>query len=386
MGAIQYNAVTKTYPGELKPAVDALDLLVADGEFVVLVGPSGCGKTTSLRMLAGLEAVDTGSITMDDRDITNLPPARRDLAMVFQSYALYPHMSVAENIGFPLKMARIPRAEINKRVVKTAQMLDIERVLDKKPKALSGGQRQRVAMGRAIIREPKAFLMDEPLSNLDAKLRVQTRTQIASLQRRLGTTTIYVTHDQTEAMTLGDRVAVIHNGVLLQIDNPRALYARPANAFVAGFIGTPPMNLLNATLCHGGARVGDAFVPLVREICDNERVREDGRVSIGVRPEHIELVAPSEDGIDVEVVLVEEFGGDALVYTQLPLNGGDPHTSEHASIVVRSSLARAPRIGEQVRLRLNLSQMHAFAAGSGELIRPAGEATSVSLPTAGVRK
>jgi len=242
MATVVFDKASRTYPGTTSPAVDQLDLTVADGEFLVLVGPSGCGKSTSLRMLAGLEDVDTGSIRIGDRDVTHVAPKDRDIAMVFQSYALYPHMTVAENMGFALKIAGVSKDERARRVKEAAKLLDLEPYLDRKPKALSGGQRQRVAMGRAIVREPQVFLMDEPLSNLDAKLRVATRTQIAALQRRLGITTVYVTHDQVEAMTMGDRVAVLKDGILQQVDSPRNLYDNPENAFVAGFIAGEPMN------------------------------------------------------------------------------------------------------------------------------------------------
>ena len=242
MAKVIYDHASRIYPGSDKPAVDDLNIEIEDGEFLVLVGPSGCGKSTSLRMLAGLEEIDAGRIFIGDRDVTNVPPKDRDIAMVFQNYALYPHMSVADNMGFALKIAGTPKDEIRKRVEEAAKILDLEQYLDRKPKALSGGQRQRVAMGRAIVRSPQVFLMDEPLSNLDAKLRVSTRTQIASLQRRLGVTTVYVTHDQTEAMTMGDRVAVLAGGVLQQIDSPQRMYDHPNNVFVAGFIGSPAMN------------------------------------------------------------------------------------------------------------------------------------------------
>jgi len=244
MATVTFDKATRIYPGGDKPAVDALDLHVEDGEFLVLVGPSGCGKSTSLRMLAGLEDVNGGRILIGDRDVTTVPPKDRDIAMVFQNYALYPHMTVADNMGFALKIAGTPKDEIKRRVQEAAKILDLEQYLTRKPKALSGGQRQRVAMGRAIVRQPQVFLMDEPLSNLDAKLRVQTRTQIASLQRRLAVTTVYVTHDQVEAMTMGDRVAVLKDGLLQQVDTPRRMYDHPNNVFVAGFIGSPAMNLL----------------------------------------------------------------------------------------------------------------------------------------------
>ena len=243
MASVSFEQATRRYPGTDRPALDRLDLAVGDGEFVVLVGPSGCGKTTSLRMVAGLETVDSGRIRIGDRDVTNVDPKDRDVAMVFQNYALYPHMTVAQNMGFALKIAKTPKAEIRERVLAAAKLLDLQPYLDRKPKDLSGGQRQRVAMGRAIVRRPQVFLMDEPLSNLDAKLRVQTRNQIAALQRRLGTTTVYVTHDQVEAMTMGDRVAVLRDGVLQQCATPRELYRNPDNVFVAGFIGSPAMNL-----------------------------------------------------------------------------------------------------------------------------------------------
>src|SRR3954469_7140602 len=251
MASITYDKATRRYPGSERPAVDALDLEIADGEFLVLVGPSGCGKSTSLRMLAGLEDVDEGSVWIGDRDVTQLPPRSRDIAMVFQNYALYPHMTVGQNMGFALKIAGKPKAEIKQKVAEAAKLLDLEDYLDRKPKALSGGQRQRVAMGRAIVGEPQVFLRDEPLSNLDAKLRVSTRTQIAALQRRLGTTTVYVTHDQVEAMTMGDRVAVLRFGKLQQFASPNELYDRPANAFVAGFIGSPGMNIAEFQLEDG---------------------------------------------------------------------------------------------------------------------------------------
>jgi len=256
MASVVFKDASRIYPGTTTPAVDKLNLTVNDGEFLVLVGPSGCGKSTSLRMLAGLEEIDTGAIMIGDRDVTNVAPKDRDIAMVFQSYALYPHMTVAENMGFALKIAGVAKEERDRRVLEAAKLLDLEPYLERKPKALSGGQRQRVAMGRAIVREPQVFLMDEPLSNLDAKLRVATRTQIAALQRRLGITTVYVTHDQVEAMTMGDRVAVLKDGLLQQVDTPRNLYDNPANAFVAGFIGSPAMNLLVAPVSGGKAKLG----------------------------------------------------------------------------------------------------------------------------------
>jgi multiple sugar transport system ATP-binding protein len=282
MASVTFSKATRLYPGSTRPAVDAIDLEVADGEFLVLVGPSGCGKSTTLRMLAGLEEVNSGDIFIGDRNVTDVPPKDRDIAMVFQNYALYPHMTVAENMGFALKIAGVNKEERATRVLEAAKLLDLEPYLARKPKALSGGQRQRVAMGRAIVRQPQVFLMDEPLSNLDAKLRVQTRTQIASLQRRLGVTTVYVTHDQTEALTMGDRIAVLKDGVLQQVGTPRDLYEKPQNVFVAGFIGSPAMNLLPADVVDGGIQFGTAVTAVDR---DTVGQANGTSVTIGVRPE-----------------------------------------------------------------------------------------------------
>src|SRR5689334_20786833 len=283
MATVSFKKAQRWYPGTDKPAVPGIDLEINDGEFMVLVGPSGCGKSTTLRMLAGLEEVNAGTIHIGDRDVTAMPPKDRDIAMVFQSYALYPHMSVADNMGFALKMAKVPKEERDRRVREAAEMLSLTEYLDRKPKALSGGQRQRVAMGRAIVRKPQVFCMDEPLSNLDAKLRVSTRTQIAELQQRLGITTVYVTHDQTEAMTMGDRVAVLKDGILQQVDTPLALYDRPANLFVAGFIGSPAMNLITAQIVDGGAKIGDYVVPIARDLL--AKAGDDKTLTLGVRPE-----------------------------------------------------------------------------------------------------
>ncbi|MEY3257838.1 MAG: hypothetical protein RL443_847, partial [Actinomycetota bacterium] len=301
MASVVFSQASRIYPGTTKPAVDKLDLTVKDGEFLVLVGPSGCGKSTSLRMLAGLEEIDTGTIHIGDKDVTNVAPKDRDIAMVFQSYALYPHMSVAENMGFALKIAGVAKEERDRRVREAAKLLDLEDYLDRKPKALSGGQRQRVAMGRAIVREPQVFLMDEPLSNLDAKLRVATRTQIAALQRRLGITTVYVTHDQVEAMTMGDRVAVLKDGLLQQVDTPRNLYDKPQNVFVAGFIGSPAMNLLTAPVSGGKAMLGNLAI---------STTTSSPSVTVGIRPEGF---TPASTGFDVAVEVVEELGADAFV-------------------------------------------------------------------------
>ncbi len=346
---VVFDDVSLVYPGANVTAVSHLDLSIAAGEFLVLVGPSGCGKSTSLRMLAGLEPVSSGRIVVADRDVTRVPAKDRDIAMVFQNYALYPHMSVAENMAFALKIQKVPKAEITRRVQEAAQLLDLTEYLERKPKALSGGQRQRVAMGRAIVREPAAFLMDEPLSNLDAKLRVQTRTQIAALQRRLGTTTVYVTHDQVEAMTMGDRVAVLNAGVLQQVDSPRALYETPVNAFVAGFIGSPSMNLVEVPISEGGVMLGDALVPIERSILD--QVGGQQSLLLGVRPEDLHL---ADEGTSMNVTLVEELGADAYVY-------GDATGADGAPIAL---IARAPgstgvRLGDAVKVRV--TRTHVFA-------------------------
>ena len=282
MAIVTYKDASRLYPKAQRKAVDGLNLEIGDGEFVVLVGPSGCGKTTSLRMLAGLENVDQGEILIDDRNVVNLPPRSRDIAMVFQNYALYPHMNVAQNMGFALKIAKVKKSEITARVQEAATILDLQDYLQRKPGQLSGGQRQRVAMGRAIVRQPRVFLMDEPLSNLDAKLRVATRSQIHALQRRLGVTTIYVTHDQVEAMTMGDRVAVMKDGVLQQVDAPRKLYDSPVNAFVAGFIGSPAMNLMKGTMTADGVMIGSTDRPGTARSSAGGRDRHGhGRVAAG---------------------------------------------------------------------------------------------------------
>src|SRR5829696_6991194 len=293
MATVTFEKAQRWYPGNDKPTVPGIDLEIGDGEFMVLVGPSGCGKSTTLRMLAGLEEINGGKIFIGDRDVTHVAPKDRDIAMVFQNYALYPHMTVADNMAFALKMAKVPSEEREKRVAEAAKILGLTEYLQRKPKALSGGQRQRVAMGRAIVRNPQVFCMDEPLSNLDAKMRVQTRTDIAKLQNELGVTTCYVTHDQVEAMTMGDRVAVMKLGVLQQVDTPLALYDKPANLFVAGFIGSPGMNLLPAVAGPDGARVGGYSVPIDRAAVAKAR----GEITIGVRPEAWKVVPEGEGGL-----------------------------------------------------------------------------------------
>ena len=359
MASVTFEAASRIYPGTTAPAVDELNLVVNDGEFLVLVGPSGCGKSTSLRMLAGLEEIDAGRILIGDKDVTNVAPKDRDIAMVFQSYALYPHMTVAENMGFALKIAGVAKDERDKCVRDAAKLLDLEPYLDRKPKALSGGQRQRVAMGRAIVREPQVFLMDEPLSNLDAKLRVATRTQIAALQRRLGITTVYVTHDQVEAMTMGDRVAVLKDGLLQQVDTPRNLYDNPANAFVAGFIGSPAMNLLVAPVVGGKAKLGNLEIAVPASA--------GASVTVGIRPEGF---APASSGFDVLVEVVEELGSDAFVYGK-PADSSVKFanaTDEGAQVIVRWDPKNPPRPGQTVTVTANQSSVHLFNATTGERI------------------
>jgi multiple sugar transport system ATP-binding protein len=387
MAGVRYVGASRVYAKGTTPAVDALDLDIKDGEFMVLVGPSGSGKTTALRMLAGLEPLDGGRIEIAGRDVSDVQPKDRDIAMVFQNYALYPSKTVAENMGFALKMRHVPKDERDRRVREAARILDLDdALLDRKPKALSGGQRQRVAMGRAIVREPKVFLMDEPLSNLDAKLRVQTRSQIAELQRRLGITTVYVTHDQVEAMTMGQRVAVLSGGHLQQCASPRELYDNPVNQFVAGFIGSPSMNLLNAPLTEGGAILAGAVIPLspgIRAAAARDKLTE---LVVGIRPEHMHLAdsaaagqAAGADGaaapgapvasrgltgsvLNGEVLLVEELGADALLHIRL--NTVDSATGG-GSVVARTEGRKSPAPGQRVALRVQPDDVFAFHPVTG---------------------
>ena len=329
MAAVSFTSVTKAYP-DGTVAVHDMNLDIEDGEFIVLVGPSGCGKTTALRMMAGLENITGGEIRIGDRVINHVPPRDRDIGMVFQNYALYPHLSVYDNIAFGLKLRKTPKQEIDKRVREAAATLGLEEYLQRKPKALSGGQRQRVAMGRAIVRQPQAFLMDEPLSNLDAKLRVQMRAEISRLQTDLGVTTIYVTHDQTEAMTMGDRVAVMRKGELQQVDTPQALYDHPVNLFVAGFIGSPTMNMLQARLERRNGRLmataGNQTIALDEHVLERRPALAGyaGReVALGVRPENLEDLAlapdtPSEHRLRGTVALVEALGSEVVVHFSAP--------------------------------------------------------------------
>ncbi|MPY81781.1 MAG: sn-glycerol-3-phosphate ABC transporter ATP-binding protein UgpC [Actinophytocola sp.] len=362
MAIVTYEKATRAYPGAERPAVNSLQLEIDDGEFLVLVGPSGCGKSTSLRMLAGLEDVDDGGIFIGDREVTHLAPRDRDIAMVFQNYALYPHMSVADNMGFALKIAGVSKEERRRRVADAAALLDLEGYLDRKPKALSGGQRQRVAMGRAIVREPQVFLMDEPLSNLDAKLRVQTRTQIAALQRRLGVTTVYVTHDQVEAMTMGDRVAVMRDGVLQQCATPRELYDCPANVFVAGFIGSPAMNLRDFRVENSNADIGGHKVELRRDTISALADEGATTATLGFRPESLEIVGDGE-GFPITVTLVEELGSDAYVYGTLD---GDDTLLGDVDVIARADPRNLPAKGDRVNLRVRPGETHVFSAATGE--------------------
>ena len=362
MAQVRFEKASHVYPGADRPAVNELDLTVEDGEFMVLVGPSGCGKSTSLRMLAGLEEVSSGSISIGDLDVSDVAPKDRDIAMVFQNYALYPHLSVAENMAFALKVARVPKAERRARVEDAAKLLDLTAVLDRKPKALSGGQRQRVAMGRAIVRQPQVFLMDEPLSNLDAKLRVSTRTQIAALQRRLGVTTVYVTHDQVEAMTMGDRVAVMKDGELQQVDTPLALYDRPANAFVAGFIGSPSMNLLTAQLSGSGLATVDGHEMKL----PGSVAAASGAVTLGIRPEGWRLARDGEDGYPVTVQVVEELGADGYLYaTPAGVGVATPPGEVVPQVVVRLEGRPPLQRGETVQLVADPAAVHVFDGETG---------------------
>ena len=365
MATVKFDNATRIYPGNDKPSVDKLNIDIEDGEFLVLVGPSGCGKSTSLRMLAGLEEVNGGKIWIGDRDVTDLSPKDRDVAMVFQNYALYPHMTVADNMGFALKIAGVDKGEIRKRVEEAAKILDLTQYLDRKPKALSGGQRQRVAMGRAIVRSPQVFLMDEPLSNLDAKLRVQTRTQIASLQRRLGVTTVYVTHDQVEAMTMGDRIALLKDGLLQQCATPREMYDRPANLFVAGFIGSPAMNLLSVPVTESGVKFGNHTLDVAR----GDVAGAGSQVIVGVRPEDVEVTS-NPDGLELVIDVVEELGADAYIYgtptdKSIAIEGsGDDALAK--PFIARVDGRQVPEKGSKVFVHPKAAHLHVFNKETGE--------------------
>ena len=344
MSFLQLNNIEKLF-GEHR-AIKGVNLNIEPGEFIVFVGPSGCGKSTLLRLIAGLEAIDGGQLSLDGRDITHLPSSKRDLAMVFQSYALYPHMSVYENMSFALKLAKEPEAAIKEKVERAAAILNLTPYLQRTPKELSGGQRQRVAIGRAIVRAPKVFLFDEPLSNLDAALRGQTRVEIAKLHRELGATTIYVTHDQVEAMTLADRVVVLRDGQIEQVGTPLELYDRPANQFVAQFIGTPQMNV--TSLQHLPAAVAD---------CAPAGAKGG---SLGLRPEDVSVQAGLREGLQGRVELIEALGAETLIYV---------HTAEGAQMVSRQNARTALQVGDQVSLSLNLTQAHWFDT-QGRVVLP----------------
>ncbi len=391
MASIELEAINKIYPNGFH-AVQDLSLAVGDGEFVVLVGPSGCGKTTALRMVAGLEEVSSGRLRIGDLDATTLTAKERDVAMVFQNYGLYPHMTVGENIGFALSLRRMPKAEVRQRVAEAAEILGLGDWLDRKPAQLSGGQRQRVAMGRAIVREPAIFLMDEPLSNLDAKLRVQMRAEVSRIQRRLGVATLYVTHDQTEAMTMGDQVAVLNHGVLQQYDRPQVLYDRPANVFVAGFMGSPAMNLYEATLDAdlAAVHIGSQTVALGPDLAAGRpglQAFADRPVIVGIRPEHL-FVGPGpgpgpdagpggvEARMSVDVELVEALGSELLVHFRIDARRLSTRGVDAADDVGEPSGAGVVRVSPDVRVgsgdRLSLAlaptRLHFFDPDSGAVI------------------
>jgi multiple sugar transport system ATP-binding protein len=378
VGEIVLDNVTKEFSGGVR-AVDDVSLTIGDGEFMVLVGPSGCGKTTLLRTIGGLENISSGRILIGDRDVTKLAPGARDVAMVFQNYALYPHMTVRKNLGYGLRSRKIPSKEAAKKVDAVARMLGLEQLLDRRPGQLSGGQMQRVAMGRAIVREPAAFLMDEPLSNLDAKLRVGMRTSLQQLHSRLGTTTVYVTHDQVEAMTLGQRVAVMRNGKIQQVDVPQRLYDEPSNLFVAAFIGSPAMNLVEATIDDGSISAGSLHIPL-----DRSRRPEsaDGRVVVGVRPEAFEDAAFAQPGlpqIEARVDLIEELGSDAYLFFEIDappvhvdeaLKADDREATlfaegDRALFSARVDPRTDAKVGQTVRLAVDPSRLYFFEPTTG---------------------
>jgi multiple sugar transport system ATP-binding protein len=355
MAPVSLEKINKVYENGFH-AVKDLSVNIADGEFMVLVGPSGCGKTTALRMVAGLEDITSGILLIGGKEANDETPKQRDIAMVFQNYALYPHMTVADNIGFALKLRKLPKDQLRAKVNEAAEILGLTDWLDRKPGQLSGGQRQRVAMGRAIVREPSVFLMDEPLSNLDAKLRVQTRSQIAELQRRLGITTVYVTHDQVEAMTMGNRVAVLAGGHLQQCDTPRQLYDNPVNEFVAGFIGSPAMNLQTVPLTQEGARLAGTTIPLPTAVRTAATQAGLSEIVLGIRPEHLHLT-DSTGEIVGEVILVEELGADALLHVRLAESGNQ--------VVARAEGRKPPAPGQQVRFHVQPDDVFAFHPATG---------------------
>ncbi len=350
MSELRLAGISKRYGNQPRPALDHLDLTIPSGEFVVLVGPSGCGKSTTLRIIAGLEQATTGRIFIGEREVTNVPPAKRDIAMVFQSYALYPHMSVFDNLAFALKLRKLPADEIRERVTRVARSLGIEEYLDRKPKALSGGQRQRVAIGRAVVRDPKVFLFDEPLSNLDAKLRGEMRREIARIHQRSTTTSVYVTHDQIEAMTLADRIVVLRDGELQQVGTPMEIYDRPANRFVAGFFGTPAMNFLDAEVSGEGAR-GAGF-----DIWKLPVAPSSNEIILGIRPEAISLDRPGEEttSIDASVELRETLGAEVVLYLSSPAG----------ALTLRTDAHSPAREGDNLKIWLDHHKLHVFDGGT----------------------
>ncbi|MCR4342196.1 MAG: sn-glycerol-3-phosphate ABC transporter ATP-binding protein UgpC [Gemmatimonadaceae bacterium] len=366
MASVTLEGVRKIYhEGGEHVAVAGVDLEVADGEFVVLVGPSGCGKSTTLRMIAGLESISAGTVKIDGRVVNHVPPKLRDIAMVFQSYALYPHMTVRENLGFALKLRNMPRAEIDERVSAAAATLGLENYLDRRPRQLSGGQRQRVALGRAIVRQPKVFLFDEPLSNLDAQMRVSMRREIARLHQELAVTMIYVTHDQVEAMTLGDRIVVMEKGHVMQIDTPLNLYERPKNRFVAGFIGNPAMNFATGTVVGGDeprfiAEGGGWQTALPRRLASRLGPASGGTVIMGVRPEDVSVVPDARNGATIEarLDLAESLGNEVFVYAR----------ADEQDIVARVSPQPMPPLGSPITLAIDMERAHFFDPTSGERI------------------
>jgi multiple sugar transport system ATP-binding protein len=383
MSEIVLDGITKAFGGGVV-AVDDVSLRVEDGEFMVLVGPSGCGKSTLLRVIAGLEEATAGTISIGDRDVTDLAPRERDIAMVFQSYALYPHMTVRQNLAYGLKVRKTAKADAAGRVERVAAMLGLEELLERRPAQLSGGQRQRVAMGRAIVREPKAFLMDEPLSNLDAKLRVDMRAQLAALHLRLCATTVYVTHDQVEAMTLGTRVAVMRHGRILQVDTPQELYARPVNLFVASFIGSPAMNVVEARLDGDELEFGGLRIPLGRS---NRPAVRDDRVIVGIRPESFQDAAFADRSlpqIEVQVAVLEELGSDSYVVFPVAaapvrveeIKRAQLIADEGTTFTARVSPETAARPTERLRLAVNPDRFHFFDRETGASLAPAAALTA----------
>ncbi|SDU84514.1 ABC transporter ATP-binding protein [Gordonia westfalica] len=360
MASVTFAGATRRFADGQKPAVDSLDLTVADGEFMVLVGPSGCGKSTSLRMVAGLESVESGAVLIDDVDVIGMAPKARDVAMVFQNYALYPNMTVADNMGFALRNAGMSKADTGTRVLDVARMLELENLLDRKPAKLSGGQRQRVAMGRAIVRRPKVFCMDEPLSNLDAKLRVSTRAQIAAMQRELGVTTLYVTHDQVEAMTMGHRVAVLDSGVLQQVGTPREIYSRPANLFVASFMGSPQMCLIDGRIEDGIVHLGGTRVHVPAPVSASLSSSE---VVVGLRAESWSVSSSHQSGVLAATVdLVEELGAEQFVYCSADLS------LRNSRIVVRVDHRRTVEVGDVIGLTPVVDETYWFDPVSGDAL------------------